>query len=663
MDKLMTLGVREVVVGGPDGEEACEGAEGRFRCPSAEVEVIDDGGSLLVRLTQRRGLDSSWPLELGLQLKLRRGLALTNDPAPESAYAVGFRYYNQLGAGAAPSAERPPDDVEYPPREFRGGRPAPWLYPIWIKGEGSIPPLTAGLLAVEGGRWLSIVAISSGQLTGYLGPGPRLSVYLGSPAASASGHVLAYATSDDPYEAVARAWARASGRARVRLRSQKPRPPFSRRLGWCSWNAFLGNVTEAGVKATVSSLLARGVRLGWALVDDGWESLEGRSLREFSADSSKFPGGLRGLAEELKSMGLRVGLWTTINGYWGSLSEGLAGRYHRVKVRDGHFVRPSSTIEFYEDYLGWMASQGVSLVKVDNQVWLHDGYVDVPSAEAAGYIEDALQSAASRRGLELLMCMALVPEAYSNFSEAAVARASVDYIPFWRAGAKLHIMFSAYAGTFLSPVLYPDYDMFMSYDQGALAYAVAAAVSGGPVYITDRFPDRTNVDVLRRLTLPDGTLAVADEPGLVTRDVLLRDPYNEDALLKIASTASGVPVVGAFNVTRRGSRVREALMPSYLPRPPAAERLAYYKSVMGEAGVISGPEGVDLELGELEAELVTLSPVVNGVAVIGIAELLVPPAGVTVEGNKVRARAPGTLIYYDGALREVKVGEGDVVEL
>ncbi|ADL19045.1 Alpha-galactosidase [Acidilobus saccharovorans 345-15] len=659
----MTLELRGLAVRGPSGEEACEGAGNRFRCPSAEVEVTDDGGSLFVSFTSLGQVDRSWPLSLSLSLRVSGGLALTNDPAPDSAYAVGFRYYNLLGTGATPSVERPPDDVEYPPREFRGGRPTSWLYPIWLRDEGSIPPLTAGLIAFTGDEWLAAVAISSGRLTGYLGPGPRLSVYLGSPAASASGHVLAYALSGDPYDAIAQAWARASGRAKVRLRSQKPRPSFSRRLGWCSWNAFLGNVTEADVKATVSSLIARGVRLGWALVDDGWESLEGKSLREFSADGSKFPGGLRGLSEELRSMGLRMGLWTTINGYWGSLSEGLAGRYPKAKVRDGHFVRPDSADRFYEDYLGWMASQGVSFVKVDNQVWLHDGYVDVPSAEAAGGVEEALQSVASRKGLELLMCMALVPEAYSNFSAAATARASVDYIPFWRAGAKLHIMFSAYAGTFLSPILYPDYDMFMSYDQGALAYAVAAAVSGGPVYITDRFPDRTNVDLLRRLTLPDGTLAVADEPGLVTRDVLLRDPYNEDVLLKVASAASGVPVVGAINVTRRGSRVREALRPSYLPRPPTAERLAYYKSVSGEAGVIGGSGSVNLELGELEAELLTLSPAVDGVAVIGIAELLVPPAGVTVEGNRVRARAPGTLVYYDGALREVKVSEGDVVEV
>ncbi len=653
--------------------EECSGEQPGCRAGSVELKDVND--AVWVRVVPAADLDQDWPASVRLDLR-GRALALTLSPDAEAAYSTGFAYFNELAAGGRPDeSRRPPENVDYPPASWGdpGARASPWPYPVWLDDASRLPPMTVGLLAEANGSYVVAVAISSGGLTGYLWPGPELRLYAGARAGPLEGYVMAYHRSSDPYDAIEGAFRAASRAIGLRLRKSKARPEFSRRLGWCSWNAFLSRVTEADVLGTVKGLLARGVPIRWALIDDGWESLEvisgRRALASFDADRSKFPGGLKEAFSGLSAMGVSGGLWTTINGYWGGLSEGLARRYGAERLHDGSlFLRldEEALRAFYRDYLGWAREQGASLVKVDNQVWLHLAYRGLaPSATAASLVERALQDSAGEQGLELLMCMSMVPEAYSNFSRAAVSRVSNDYIPFWKAGAKLHIIYSAYASTFFSSLVWPDFDMFMSYDQHALAYAVTAALSGGPIYITDRDPSRTNVGLLRRLTLPSGELATVDEPGVVTRGLLLRDPYNEGLPLKIASESSGDIVIGVINVSKAGAPAEAEVSVLDARRPRPLGSYAYYMSVSGSFGLSDGR--VRVRLGELEAEVVTFADVSSGRGVIGIKELLVPPAGVSVRGEAgkvvVRARTDGTLLYYSGGLKEVKVREGEEVEV
>lgn len=75
---------------------------------------------------------------------------------------------------------------------------------------------------------------------------------------------------------------------------------------------------------------------------------------------------------------------------------------------------------------------------------------------------------------------------------------------------------------FLAPIVQPDWDMFHSVHPDALLHATARAISGGPVYVSDK-PGRHSPALLRRLVLPDGLVLRGEEPGRPSRDCLLKD--------------------------------------------------------------------------------------------------------------------------------------------
>ncbi|MEM0249075.1 MAG: Sip1-related alpha-galactosidase, partial [Ignisphaera sp.] len=185
---------------------------------------------------------------------------------------------------------------------------------------------------------------------------------------------------------------------------------------------------------------------------------------------------------------------------------------------------------------------------------------------------------------------------------------------------------------------------------------------------TDRHPEKTNIDLLKKIVLPSGETVKVDEPGLPTKDILFRDPYNENVLLKIASRIRDSYALAVMNVNRDGVEIEERVNLDVLPYSIADERYAYYMVFSGKKGVIDKNERVDIKLKELEAEVIIFTPIENEKAVIGLKEYVLPPYPITVYrlGNKVfvTTKASGTLVYYtNGVFKEVIIGEGHTVEV
>ncbi|MBP1449810.1 MAG: hypothetical protein JZD41_07385, partial [Thermoproteus sp.] len=447
---------------------------------------------------------AEWPLDISLGVDALEFVAVSNVGLYDGAWECNFAY---VGTG------RPEDCAErssnYPKRpsaelDVRKWWIQPWLTPYFGSDFGEPLPFTTALLAsLRGGKYLALYSVSSGDASAYIWSGWTLKVYLGVKASAiAPSWVLAYGLSADPYEAVGRAVRAFAVRANLKLRSEKARPKFADYLGWCSWNAYLTEVSAEAISSTVKGLLERGVPVKWALIDDGWqqavrtgsECCADRALKSLEADPAKFPGGFGPLVSELKRLGLRAGLWHTLNLYWGGftaeVSEALgAGDIGYLGNRAPPVTYPES-LQFYKAFLALVRGWGFDFIKVDNQCSLRLMAKEAGErvGRAAAAVQTGLQLAAEEVGLEVLNCMSMNPENYSNYFSSNLMRSSNDYIPYWRDGARLHALSNAYNALFLSELSWLDFDMFSSYDPWARLHLILRAFSGGPIYITDRDP-------------------------------------------------------------------------------------------------------------------------------------------------------------------------------
>ena len=94
---------------------------------------------------------------------------------------------------------------------------------------------------------------------------------------------------------------------------------------------------------------------------------------------------------------------------------------------------------------------------------------------------------------------------------------------FWLQGC--HMVHCAYNSLWMGSFIHPDWDMFQSTHPCAAFHAASRAVSGGPVYVSDSVGSH-DFALLRRLSLPDGTVLRCEHHALPTRDLLFLDPLH-----------------------------------------------------------------------------------------------------------------------------------------
>ncbi len=106
--------------------------------------------------------------------------------------------------------------------------------------------------------------------------------------------------------------------------------------GWCSWYCHYRDVKEEQVVENARWLgeNLRKFGLQWVQIDDGWQakgSAESQVWRDWRDFDPEFPHGMKWLGEEIKSAGLRPGLWLTP---YATNAEELVKQYPDWFVRD-----------------------------------------------------------------------------------------------------------------------------------------------------------------------------------------------------------------------------------------------------------------------------------------------------------------------------------------
>lgn len=529
-----------------------------------------------------------------------------------------------------------------------------WTRPALGTRDAEVRPETLWLLARrgDGGHTLLVPLLDGATRYSLRGTPDGLAVVAetGDPAVLTDGGVALFvASGGDPYALMgtaARAVQHHLGSGA--LRADKPLPDTVDLFGWCTWDAFYKDVTPEGVLAGLAGFAQGGVEPRLLILDDGWQTWQtapgGEERLTRLAPNARFGGDLAALVQASKTQFKvqRFFVWHALLGYWGGLCEqALPGYGTRTVARafgpglleqeprwnvgpwgaQAGVPAAGRFGAFYEDLHAGLARQGVDGVKVDVQALLEGlstgqgGRVTLARAVRRA-LEDAVRRHFDGR---LINCMSCTQECVYLAADSTLLRSSDDFFPQRPASHGVHLHANALVGLWFGEFMQPDWDMFQSAHARGAFHAAARAVSGGPVYVSDRVGEH-DFELLRRLVLSDGRVLRADDPGRPTPDCLFADPTREPVLLKVFNRNRDCGVVGLFNA-RHGAdevvagTVAAADVPTLAPGDYVAH--AQRADRLWRCGF---DERAPLGLAEGEWELVSFAPLEHGFAALGLAD-------------------------------------------
>ncbi|KAJ6863892.1 hypothetical protein NC651_034645 [Populus alba x Populus x berolinensis] len=278
------------------------------------------------------------------------------------------------------------------------------------------------------------------------------------------------------------------------------------------------------------------------IIDDGWQD----TTNEFQKEGEPFIDGSQ-----------YVYVWHALLGYWG----GLVPNARDTKKYNPKLNLPTAIARELGKYEGssyGLHGEDVDGVKVDVQNILETIATDLGGrVSLTRHFQEALEKsiASNFQDNSIICCMGLSTDSIYPCSSkrSAITRASDDYYPKNPATQTLHIAAVAFNSIFLGEVVVPDWDMFYSLHEAAEFHAIARAVGGCPVYVSDK-PGEHDHKILKRLVLPDGSVLRAIYPGRPSRDCLFIDPVMDGkSLLKIWNLNKCTGVIGVFNCQGAGS--------------------------------------------------------------------------------------------------------------
>ena len=84
-------------------------------------------------------------------------------------------------------------------------------------------------------------------------------------------------------------------------------------MGWNSWNLFAGNINETLIKGVADAMVSSGMQAAgyqYVNLDDNWMANPARDASgNLKADPTRFPSGMKALADYVHSKGLKIGIY------------------------------------------------------------------------------------------------------------------------------------------------------------------------------------------------------------------------------------------------------------------------------------------------------------------------------------------------------------------
>jgi raffinose synthase len=457
---------------------------------------------------------------------------------------------------------------------------------------------------------------------------------------------------------------------------------LTKKLGWCSWNAFGHEVSHDKLIEAAKSFKENSLPVKWILIDDGWQTVTGKNgkLSSFEPDYSKFPFGLASTIKELKqNYGIeKVGVWHTLNGYWSGIEpESELGARYRTELHGYNdkvtwtevptsvffLPKPEGGEVFYSDWYSYLKNEGVDFVKVDNQLInqkIAQGSLSFD--EAAKQIQANFQKPAKEIFQEsVLNCMCVTNDVLFHLTDNAIARSSEDYFPEnnsfnLRAGNEaVHVYNNIQNNTWISKLAITDFDMFQSHRLNGHYHALARVLNNGPVYITD-FPWQHNSELIQSLCLGNGEILKAESPLLPTDNCLFESI--ENGIFTAKSYFNNVILLGAWNTTSSSQQKQ------FEWKEADSKQYIVYDWNLQSKTILENNSKIEISLDALACKHYLIFEHKDFVA-IGLKNKLISPATIQFvkqenKGVNVILKEPGEFVAYSvKQIKSVNTESGD----
>lgn len=376
-----------------------------------------------------------------------------------------------------------------------------------------------------------------------------------------SGYFMVVSNGTDPYEAVDKLFkvARQKNIIQVPLRCERSYPEQFNYFGWCSWDAFYHNISDAGITHKVEEFCQKNIPLKWMIIDDGWSCVKDWKLTSIKEDRSKFPYGLKEFIFSMKqNYGVQfVGVWHSFMGYWLGIEKN-SEIYDDLKdylfeTKTGSVIPDCTSAKgekFWRTWHSYLKEQGVDFLKIDTQGSLKGQICDELSViEAASKMHEGIENSVKDyfEG-NVINCMGITQENIFNRAVTGISRNSDDFFPKKENGFDEHLMQNAYNSVFHNQLYYCDWDMWWSRHESARKSSILRAISGGPVYVSDKVGE-TDPEMILPLIEYNGRILRCDQSARPTVDCLFTNCQKGNRCVKLFNTVGENGVMAIFNIT------------------------------------------------------------------------------------------------------------------
>ncbi len=370
------------------------------------------------------------------------------------------------------------------------------------------------------------------------------------------------AKDNNPYKAVYAAYEYAYNRGYIKtpLKYKKHLPDIYKGLGWCTWNACYHGVSEKLIFEKMEEFNSKNIPIKWIMIDDGWSKISKKNnfqISSFYEDSAKFPNGLKGCIDRLKKEYNveAVGVWHSLTGYWYGVEKESelfqSQKDNLAETNSGWYIPDGSkAYRFFHTWHLYLKEQGVDFVKIDTQGNTFE-FLRGEKDCIKKCIE--IQMAADRSAYEVfgdnvINCMGMSNLNAHYRPYTAVSRSSDDFYPEKPESFSSHIIQNVYNSVFLDHLFFCDFDMWWTSGEVAKQSCILRAISGGPVYVSDKIGE-TNEKYLKALLDSKGNLTLCNHAALPVEDCLFENPVGE--VLKLYNRTDSKCIVAVFNLSEQ----------------------------------------------------------------------------------------------------------------